>query len=94
MIVMVIAVPHFSLTIVDRCSAMIEIRLTIICIRSWTSKTQKKRIKNNTGTLETVSTPLSRLAEWLSYVGPMIPSKKIHPMIAMMIFARISPQSM
>lgn len=46
------AVPHFSRWIVRCVSEMMAIRLTMICISSWISKTQKKRMKNNEGTLE------------------------------------------
>jgi len=49
--VMTKAVPHFTIWTVFWLSAIIEIRFMIICINNWISKTQKKRIKNNTGTL-------------------------------------------
>lgn len=92
--VMRMAVPHFSLKIVDRCSAMIEIRLTIICIRSWTWNTQKNRMKKSTGTLYEVSQAEVTRDDRMSYVGPIIPSKNTHPMTVMIKLAAISPQSM
>jgi|SRR5690625_1016452 len=49
--VMTKAVPHFSLNIVLLCSAMMAIRLTMICMSSWISKTQRNRMKKRTGTL-------------------------------------------
>ena len=49
--VMTQAVPHFSLLIVLLCSAMMAMRLTIICISSWISSTQRTNIENKTGTL-------------------------------------------
>lgn len=44
-------VAHCSFRIVSWVSHRIAIRLMIICISSWISKTQKKSIKNKTGTL-------------------------------------------
>jgi hypothetical protein len=48
---MITKVPHFSFCTVLRCSAIRAIRLMMICIRSWISKTQQARMKNRTGTL-------------------------------------------
>lgn len=94
--VMMIAVPHFSLKTVDRCSAMIEIRLTIICISNWTSKTQQKRMKKRTGTLSDFVSSTYRISPVtaMSYVGPISPSRKTHPITVMTRLAAISPQSM
>lgn len=52
-VVMTIAVPHFSRRTTFCVSQMMAIRLMIICIRIWTSKTQQNRMKNNTVTLPT-----------------------------------------
>lgn len=41
------AVPHLRFRIVFRFSAMIAIRLMMICISSWISNTQQNRMKNN-----------------------------------------------
>ncbi len=51
MSVMIKAVPHFTRRTVSLLSAMTEIRLMMICIRSCISKTHRKRMKNKTGTL-------------------------------------------
>jgi hypothetical protein len=45
------AVPHFSLWIVCRDSAMILILLMMICIKSWISNTQKSKMKKKIGML-------------------------------------------
>ena len=45
------AVAHFTRRIVPWLSAMTEIRLIIICIKSWISNTQQTRIKKRAGTL-------------------------------------------
>lgn len=45
------AVAHFSVRIVVCVSEMMDIRLMIICISSWISKTQKNKMKNSEGTL-------------------------------------------
>jgi hypothetical protein len=49
--VMTMAVPHFSFVTISWVSQMMAIRLMIICMRIWTSKTQQNRMKNNTVTL-------------------------------------------
>ena len=51
MAVMTPAVPHFSSRMVLWRSAMTDIRLMIICMSSWISKTQKKRKKKSIVTL-------------------------------------------
>jgi hypothetical protein len=45
------AAPHLSLLIVLLCSAIMPMRLTIICMSSWISSTQRAKIENKTGTL-------------------------------------------
>lgn len=53
--VMRATVPHFNFHTVRRFSAIRAIRLMIICIRSWISKTQQNIRKNNVGILHEVS---------------------------------------
>jgi len=88
------AVPHLSLKIVLLCSAMMAIRLMIICISNWISRTQRHRMQNKTGTLKGVRTPICAWYEPDTYVGDMIPSRRTYPMIPMARFAKISPQTM
>jgi len=49
--VMMAAVPHFSFWTVFLFSAMMAIRLMMICIKSWISKTQQTRMKKSTSNL-------------------------------------------
>lgn len=97
--VMMAAVPHLILLIVLLCSAMMAIRLMMICMRSCTSKTQKKRMKKSTGTLQAVSQslvpphqPSSTLPA--THVDLTTSSIQIQPMTMMPTLATISPHSM
>lgn len=60
------AVAHFSLRIVFCVSEMMEIRLMIICMSSWISKTQKNRMKNKAGTLDVKSGQMSNSLDKIS----------------------------
>ena len=51
MAVMMATVPHLIRQIVFRCSAMRAIRLMMICMSNWISKTQHSRMAKRTGTL-------------------------------------------